>query len=137
MRNDIKPKGIFISYDERRNGDICEAVTISNTCGYLIWFYPCALDVTRLPDSAGVIIKIKTEDRYYEGILDRVERLTSDKRLEELKRDTIHRPSNWWNQPDSAYKKFKNVLFIRNLARCWNPRQIRHLEPTPCHQFYK
>jgi hypothetical protein len=134
MKKDIKPKGIFISYDERRNGDICEAVTISNR-DYLIWFYPCTLDITRLTDSAEVIIKIKEEKRYYKGELMKAEILTPE-RLAELKGDTRHRPANWQNQPDSAYKKFKNVLFIRNLARCWNPRQIRHLKPTPCHQFY-
>jgi hypothetical protein len=136
MRKNIQPKGIYISYDERRNGDICEAVAISNTRDYLIWFYPCLLDITRLTDSAGVIIKIKKEERYYEGILDGAEKLTSNKRFEELKRDTIHRPSNWLNQPDIVYKKFKNVLFIKNLNRCWNPRQVRHLKSIPCHHFY-
>jgi len=129
------PKGIYISYDEGRNGDICEAVTISNNHDSLIWFYPCAFDLTRLNYPADVIIKIKTEKRYYEGILDKVERLTPE-RLEELKRDTLRRPSNWRNKPDSSYKKFKNVFFIKDLKRSWNPRQIRHLKPMPCHQFY-
>jgi len=59
MIKDIKPKGIHISYDERRNGDICEAVMISNNRDYLIWFYPCAFDITRLNYPADTLMSAK------------------------------------------------------------------------------
>jgi hypothetical protein len=130
------PKGIYVSYDEKKHGPIEEAVSISNELGYLIWLDKSPLDPeTRSLLFPAVIVVRTKEDRYFRGKLIAIHR-RKEVDSKRLLSDTIHRPARW-QQPDRLreYANYQSVLYIEELKPVSCPREIREMAP-PQHPSY-
>jgi hypothetical protein len=59
--------GLFVSYDEAKNGHFQHAVDVCNAHEYVIWLQKTAVNTQRFMFPTTILIKIKGEDRYYRG----------------------------------------------------------------------
>jgi hypothetical protein len=60
--------GVFISYSEKKNGPFQDAVDVCNAHGYILWLEKASIKQW-FSFPATILIKIKGEDRYYQGEL--------------------------------------------------------------------
>lgn len=114
-------KGIYICYNESKNGPFDEAVTISKQ-SYLIWKHssPCK-SIYKFPTK--ILIQLSGKDVYYEGELLLVRNFSdlNPKIFLEPK----HRPKKWRNTIEDA----KAGFFISNLREVEPSLDIKETHP--------
>ncbi|HHT9115752.1 MAG: hypothetical protein HY607_09500 [Planctomycetes bacterium] len=119
--------GIYMSYNERKNGDFQEAVDISNNRDYVVW-----LDKSLIKRKlTNIIIKITGQKRYYEG------KLLEIKYFDTINYDintheANHRPKCWRNgysKPPIPGKDFKSVFYISELREVEEPPEVKEIPP--------
>ena len=135
MANNQKKRGIYVSYNDKKNGGIEEPVCISIQEDYLIWFHPASINPSNLDYPSTVIIRIKAKELYYRGTLITIEK-RNENRFKELIKDKVHRPPSWIDVDIADYKKFKSVLFIRGLRSVVKPLEISGLPPPQSHYYF-
>jgi hypothetical protein len=120
-------RGLYVSYNERSNGPIREAVEISNERGCVTWFDTSLLDPAKLVFPTDIIIRITGEERYFRGLLLAVAR---PERLGEGFADGEHnhRPRAWREQ-DRQGQTVRSVLFIHGLREVGAPPEVKGLAP--------
>ena len=127
-----KKRGLYVSYDENKNGPFDEAVRISNERGCVTWFDNFPLNPEESFCPTEIFIRLTGKETYFRGTLLAIApsaKLPGD--FAEGERN--HRPSAWWRKPD---KSFQSVLFISRLRKeDSRPREIEHKEP-PQHPVY-
>lgn len=131
-----KKRGIYVSYDDKKNGSIEELVCISIQEDYLIWFHPSSIDISKIDCPSIVIIRIKSKELYYRGTLIAIEK-RNENRFKELIKDNVHRPPAWIDVDAADYKKFKSVLFIKELRSVVKPLEISELPPPRGHYYFE
>jgi hypothetical protein len=62
-------KGLYVSYNEERNGTFDEAVRISNKLGCVTWLDNFPLNPEQLHYPTDLFVKVKGQERYFRGIL--------------------------------------------------------------------
>ena len=115
--------GIYMSYNERKNGNFQEAVDISNNQDYVVWLDK-SLIKCKLPD---IIIKIAGQMRYYKGKLLDIKYFDTTKN-DINKFEAKHRPKQWrsgFKKPPIPGKDFKSVLYISKLREVEEPPEIK------------
>jgi putative addiction module component (TIGR02574 family) len=121
-------RGLYVSYNEEKNGPFEEAVRISNDFGCVTWFDSWPLDPKQLEYPTRVIVRLAGQERYFLGTLlatTRADTLNDD--FEAGERN--HRPSTWHG------KDFKSALFISRLREVSRPREVEGQAP-PQHPVY-
>ncbi|MGA6828315.1 hypothetical protein ACO9S2_11950 [Nitrospira sp. NS4] len=115
--------GLFVSYNEKKNGKFQEAVDVCDDHGYVIWLENSVVRKERFVLPTTILIKITGEDRYYRGELREI------KRAEEFDRNALlaeasHRPAKWRQGDKGDYAGFKSVLYIADLKQVPRPAGI-------------
>jgi hypothetical protein len=118
--------GLYVSYNDKKNGRFSDAVDISNDLGCLTWFNAKALDPIKLKCPTGIIVRIKGGKKYYRGVLLAVAR--ADKLTEGTLGESNHRPVAW-KQKDKEGHAFKSVLFINGLREIEKPEEVQGRHP--------
>lgn len=138
MQTRNPPRGIYVSYNEKKHGPIQEAVTISNERGYLIWLDMNFLDPQSrsLLFPAVIVIRIKGEERYYRGKLIAIHR-REEVDPQQIWSETAHRPLKWQQlDRQTEYAEFQSVLYIEGLEKVpEKPSDISEMRP-PEHPSY-
>ena len=128
-------QGIFLSFDEKKNGSFEAAVETCRATGYVIWLERNPLDPTRFDYLPTVVVKIKGVDRYYQGKLNRrIERRTEDN-VASLLAEQSHRPPRWQTLDRAEYADFQRILYIEGLKRVPCPPNLIGRR-TPQHPEY-
>jgi hypothetical protein len=132
-----KKEGLYVSYNEEKNGDFDEAVRISKERGCVTWFDTFSLKPERLDCPTDVFVRafVKTtgQERYFRGRLLAVasEETLNMKKADFAEGERNHRPKPWWQNKD-----FQSVLFISHLKpEDSKPRELEDKEP-PQHPIY-
>lgn len=128
-------RGVYVSYNEEKNGSFDEAVEISRTRGCLTW-------LDRSPMRMGGIypapffVRLTGQERYFRGIL------LSIQRAEDLADDfaageSNHRSAQWRNRNPAPRpgQDFQTVFYIAHLHEVPRPAELGDLKP-PQHPAY-
>lgn len=89
-----KKRGLYVSYNEKKNGTFDGAVQVSNRAGRLTWLDKSRRRPEELHYPTYIVIRLTGQERYFRGVLDAVksaEDLDPDFALKECD----HRPSAW------------------------------------------
>jgi hypothetical protein len=123
-------KGLYVSYNEERNGTFDEAVRISNKLGCVTWLDNFPLNPEQLHYPTDLFVKVTGQERYFRGILLAI---ASANTLEPdfVDGERNHRPSAW----REGNKDFRSVLFISGLREVAKPPEIEDKAP-PQHPTY-
>jgi hypothetical protein len=126
-----KKLGLYVSYNEKKNGSFDEAVRISNELGCVTWFDNFPLNPQELPCPTDVFIRLTGEETYFRGTLLAI--VSADSLPGDFANgERNHRPSAWRKQNES----FQSVFFISCLQKeDSKPREIENKEP-PQHPIY-
>jgi len=114
--------GVYVSFDEKQNGSFDEAVGMSND-EYIIWKDRSSCK-QKLNYPARILIKMKSEEKYYSGTL-LLMRSYADFDPTIFAKDTTHRPSSWRTDKGEA----KTVFFISGLEKVSKPSVIDNISP--------
>ena len=113
-----KKRGLYVSYNEGKNGAFDEAIQISNEFGCVTWIDRSPLNPKQLHCPTDIFVRLTGQERYFRGILLAVasaDTLNPDFALGEHN----HRPSAWRERDKNVCprpnKDFKSVLFINSL----------------------
>src|SRR5689334_7534896 len=107
-------RGLYVSYNEDKNGSFDEAVQISNGFGCVTWLDKFPLNPKQLRYPTDIFVRLTCQERYFRGIL------LSIKSAEVLDQDFAlgecnHCPSVWRGTDVNACprpgKDFQSVLF--------------------------
>jgi hypothetical protein len=131
-----KKQGLYVSYNEGKNGPFDEAVRISNELGCLTWLDKSRVDPRHLTYPTEVFVRLKGAERYFRGTLLAIasrDALHEDFVLGEIN----HRPIAWRTESDSPQwgVDFQSVLFIGGLRAIQKPPQLENRNP-PQHPTY-
>lgn len=132
----VPRQGLYVSYDEDKNGPFDEAVQLSNRVGCVTWFDRFHLNPQqRLQYPTDIFIRLSGKqcgmERYFRGILLAVASVdTVNVNFVEGERN--HRPSAWQEQ---GSENTRSVLYISRLQEVAKPHQIDNLRP-PQHPVY-
>lgn len=124
-------EGIYVSYDEKKRGDIGDAIKVAKN-EYLIWRSPSAVR-RKLRYPTKVIIRIKGQERYYRGDLLAIVDYEAFK-PEFLRKYFRHRPTMW---EKTSERNWKSVFFITNLQAVKRPNEIRGKQPPQSITYFK
>ena len=117
-------KGIFVCYNESKNGPIDETIRISNE-SYMIWKNPTSMKQD-LKYPTKIIIKIYGMEEYYRGNL-LMARPFKDFNPRIFVEDKKHRPSNLISDKEDC----EYVFFISDLENDSKPKEINGVQPQP------
>jgi hypothetical protein len=127
-----KRQGLYVSYNENKNGLFDEAVQVSNQPGGLTWLEKSRRNPEQLHCPTDIIVRLTGQDRYFRGRLDAVksaDNLNPNFALEERN----HRPSAWRKRDEEACPRpnmdFKSVFFIRILQEVPLPSEVKGRRP--------
>ena len=131
-----KKRGLYVSYNEDRNGVFDEAVQISKEPGgHLTWLDKSRRKPEELHCPTDIFVRLKGHDgqeRYFRGILDAInlaDNLDPNFALQERS----HRPRVWRERDDKACplpnEDFKSVFFIRDLQEVPLPSEVKGRHP--------
>src|SRR6266702_4291216 len=125
-----KRRGLYVSYNEDKNGAFEEAVQISNEFACVTWLDRFPLNPKRLHNPTDIFVRLTSQERYFRGILLSIvpaNVLNPDFVLGEHN----HRPSAWRKRDNNACprpsKDFQSVLFISSLQEIPRPPQVEKL----------
>ena len=128
-------QGLYVSYNEDKNGPFDEAVEISKTRGCVTWLDSFKLNPKQLHYPTDIFIRLTgPQERYFKGTLLAIApRETLPANFLDGERN--HRPPVW-QQRDHAKGDFKSVLFISHLQRLDSqPLEVKNSAP-PQHPTY-
>jgi hypothetical protein len=117
--------GLYLSYNEEKNGPFEEAVRISKELGCVTWFEPSALDPKQLQYPTDIIVRLSGQDRYFRGTLLAIalpDALSDD--FETGERN--HRPAAWYGKDVQG---IRCVLFINGLESVSRPPEVEGRGP--------
>lgn len=126
--------GLFVSYNEDKQGDFQNVLDVCNAQQYVVWLEKTAVKTQRFMFPTTILIKIAGEDRYYRG------KLRDMKRTEEVDRASLlaeaaHRPATWRAVDQFGDADFKTVLYVEELKQVPRPVGIAK-ENAPQHPHY-
>jgi hypothetical protein len=129
-------RGLYVSYNEGKNGAFDEAVEISNKLGCLTWLDASSLKPEQLDYPTEIFIRLTGQERYFRGVLLAIasaDKLDADFVLGERN----HRPAVWLkkNAPPRSKTDFQSVLFMSCLKEVPRPRELENTAP-PQHPTY-
>jgi len=87
-----KKQGLYVSYNEGKNGPFDEAVRISNELGCLTWLDKSRVDPRHLIYPTEIFVRLKGAERYFRGTL-----------LAIASRDALHEDFRSRGNQPSAY----------------------------------
>lgn len=121
-------QGLYMSYDERKNGPFAEAVRISQELDWVTWLDRSPLDPKKLACPTTIFVRLKGKEgkeRYFVGELIAVHSaidLPAD--FENEQRN--HRPVLWWQ---AKKESFQSALRIRCLREVAKPHEVDGQRP--------
>jgi len=132
--------GLYVSYNEDKNGCFEEAVQISNNFDHVTWLSQARRDLKKLRCATKIFIRLTGRDeKYYSGSLLSV--LSANELGPEFfVQEERHRPLAWKKKDGNTYPRpnihFKTVLLIGSLKRCdKRPSELGDL-PAPQGPLY-
>jgi hypothetical protein len=133
MDSQLARLGLFVSYSEKKNGPFQDAVDVCNSQEYVVWLARNAVKTQRFSFPATILVKIKGEDRYYQGELRDMKRANEVDRSA-LLAEATHRPARWQQVDNVDYADFKSVFYIAGLKRVARPPALS--KKGPQHPWY-
>jgi hypothetical protein len=127
-------EGLYVSYNEDKNGPFDEAIEISRRLGSVTWLDNSPLNPERLNYPTDIIVRLTGQERYFRGILLGIASADTLK-PNFLDGERNHRPSSWRERERQDNGSFKSVLFISRLQAVTRPREVENLAP-PQHPTY-
>lgn len=115
--------GIFVSYNEKKNGKFQDAVDVCNDHEYVIWFETKNVKTQRFLCPTTILIRITGEDRYYRGELREIKH-TKEITWNAVLAEADHRPAMWKKRDKSDYAGCKSVFRIAGLKQVPRPAGI-------------
>jgi hypothetical protein len=131
-----RKRGLYLSYNEEKNGPFDEAVVISNSRGCLTWLDKSSLRTEDLEFPMDVFVRLKGEERYYRGVLHGILH-ADDLAANFVSGEVNHRPASWRlrNSEPKPGDDFQSVLYISRLRQAPRPDELGTLGP-PQHPAY-
>jgi hypothetical protein len=132
----VRRRGLYVSYNEAKNGPFDPAVEISRTRGCVTWLDKSPMKTDDLEFPLDIFVRLTGLDRYYRGILLAVLR-AEEISVNFVSGETNHRPDAWrLNTPEpKPGVDFKSVLYISHLREVSRPVELGSLI-APQHPTY-
>jgi len=122
-------RGLYVSYNEKRNGDFAEAVKISKKPGGLTWLDKSRRKPEKLNYPTDIFIRLVGKECYFHGDLVSIE-LADNLPPNFVEGERNHRPLAWRNKDaEVPNKDFKTVFRIQSLRKVSRPPEVKGLRP--------
>jgi len=129
--------GVYISYDEKANGSIQNAINIANIFNCLIWPIKSIILPNRFTFPTTLVIKIKKKRRFFRGRIVDIKRDT-DVSIIDLFEAGMYMPKLWIDIGRKNCHRFKTIVYVENLRETFQPSEVKCIRPPqrPCYIYF-